>query len=68
MTRRFPQPRTVHSNDSSYWVEGANGGRVRFCYFRDRELVATGMDAFMARDEARRIASNIAKLPDLLKS
>jgi hypothetical protein len=63
----FPPPWTVHSGEDAYWVEDANGRRFAFCYFRDRAVIGTGGEAWLERDQARRIASNIAKLPDLLR-
>lgn len=63
----FPLPWTVHHNDDAYWVQSANGKKFGFCYFRDRPLVGTSNDAHMERDEARRIVTNFAKLPGLLK-
>jgi hypothetical protein len=67
-TRRFPPPWTVHYNDDSYWVEDANGARFGFTYYRDSPLVGTDSAARLSRDEARRIVTNIAKLPELLKA
>jgi hypothetical protein len=64
--RRFPPPWTVHQGDDSFWVEDANGRRFGFCYFRDREIAGTGQEAWQSRDEAWRLVSNFAKLPELL--
>lgn len=66
MPDRLRPPWTVHHNDSSYWVEDADGQKFGFTYFRDRELVGTDRSVRLSRDLARRIAMNIAKLPDLL--
>lgn len=65
--RRFPPPWTVHHNDDAYWLQDANGRRFCFCYFRDRELIGTGGEAFQTRDEARRLVTGFARLPELLK-
>ena len=65
---RFPPPWTVRHNEDAYWVEDGNGRRFGFCYFRDRAIIGTGGEAFLEREAARRIAANIAKLPDLLRS
>lgn len=64
--RRFPPPWTVRHNDDAYWVEDAAGNRFGFTYFRDRPLVGTNSQAYLSRDEARRIVTNFAKLPELL--
>ena len=61
-TRRFPPPWTVEEIPGGYKVKDANGQSLAYIYGRE-----TQADADIARvltmDEARRIASNIAKLP-----
>ncbi|CAN7209158.1 hypothetical protein LJR225_000729 [Phenylobacterium sp. LjRoot225] len=47
-------------------MHDATGFLILYVYFNDRVLVGTGPDR-MTRDEARRIAVNIAKLPELLR-
>jgi len=64
--RRFPPPWTVHHNESSYWVEDANQRRFGFVYYRGSAIIGTGGEAYQTQDEARRLVSNFAKLPDLL--
>lgn len=65
MPRRFPKPWTVHNSNDAFWVEDAEGKQFGFSYFRD-DLAGTTGKAYLSRDEARRMALNIAKLPDLL--
>ena len=63
---RFPPPWTVHHNDDAYWVQDASGQRFAYCYFREVQSIGSGM-GYMTQDSARRIASNVAKLPDLIR-
>jgi len=63
--RRFPPPWNVEQIPGGYKVKDANGQSLAYVYGRE-----TKADADTARvltmDEARRIASYIAKLPTFL--
>ena len=61
--RRFPPLWTVEQIPGGYKVKDANGQSLAYVYGRE-----TGADIanVLTMDEARRIASNIAKLPVLL--
>jgi hypothetical protein len=63
--RRFPPPWSVEKLDGGFKIVDANKQAVAYVYghsdSRDAEI-AKGLTL----DEARRIASNIAKLPTLL--
>ena len=63
---RFPPPWTIHHNEDAYWVEDASGQRFAYCYFRDAQSIGSGVQ-YMTQDSARRIASKIAKLPELIQ-
>ena len=57
-------------HEESFIVTDANGQRLAFVYFEpdaDNETRRTVMNR-LARDEARRIAENIAKLPALFEA
>jgi hypothetical protein len=64
--RRFPAPWTVEAIPGGFKVIDANKQSIAYVYGRE-----TKADADIARvltlEEARRIASNIAKLPKLLR-
>lgn len=65
--RRFPKPWTVVENTESFEVQDANGYPLAYLYFEDdfkrNWAVIKGR---LTKDEARRIANAIARLPELL--
>jgi len=63
--RRFPSPWTVEPLDAEYKVVDANGQTLAYVYGLDDSRDARIAKA-LTLDEARRIASYIAKLPNLL--
>src|SRR5689334_2398076 len=65
--RRVPPPwSVVEENAACFIVRDANGYPLAYVYFED-EPGRRSAAHLMTRDEARRIAVNIAKLPELLR-
>jgi hypothetical protein len=60
--RRFPPPWSVEETDACFIVRDANGQALAYVYFEE-EPGTPGGGQPLTRDEARRIAANIAKLP-----
>jgi hypothetical protein len=63
--RRFPPPWTVEKMPGGLKVCDANGQSLAYVYSREKVEDARVANV-LTEDEARRIASNIAKLPILL--
>jgi hypothetical protein len=63
--RRFPPPWTVETIAGGFKVIEANGQSLAYVYGHADPRDA-GIAKALTLDEARRIASNIAKLPTLL--
>ena len=61
----FPPPWTIEELDGGFKVLDANGQTLAYVYGHANSYDA-GIAKSLTLDEARRIASNIAKLPRLL--
>jgi hypothetical protein len=64
--RRFPPPWTVDELNESFAIKDANGQNLAYVYFEEESQRRLSTKR-LTRDEARRVAANIAKLPDLVR-
>lgn len=65
--RRFTRPWQIIEHDESFEITDATGQNLAFIYFEDNPTRRTLMPARLSKDEARRLAREIARLPALLR-
>ena len=66
MPRRVPAPWTIADTGSSWAVADASGYTIVWVCYREGVLSADSLRDHLTREQARRIAANIAKLPEML--
>jgi hypothetical protein len=64
--RRFPPPWSTDVTPNCFIVRDANGQALSYVYY-ENEPGRRSAAKLLSKDEARRIAANIAKLPGLLR-
>ena len=64
-SRRFPAPWRADKIAGGYVIRDSNGQALAYAYPRDSEADARQAKV-LTKDEARRIAINIARWPELL--
>jgi hypothetical protein len=63
--RRFPPPWSIEDVDAAFVVKDGSGQKVAYVYYEE-EPGRRSAAKLLTKDEARRIAANIAKLPEFM--
>jgi hypothetical protein len=63
--RRFPPPWSVDELEACFVVKDGAGQKLAYVYYEE-ELGRRAAAKLLTKDEARRIAANIAKVSELL--
>ena len=64
--RRFPPPWMIEEQEACFTVRDENGQALAYVYFEE-EPGRRAAAKLLTHEEARRIAANVAKLPELLR-
>jgi hypothetical protein len=65
--RRFPPPWSVEDTGAAFVVKDSSGQKLGYFYYEE-ESGRRSTAKMLTKDEARRIATNVAKLPKLLRT
>ena len=66
-TRCMPEPWTVVEIPGGFRIDDSEGKSLAYVYGLDPKELPAADFARLSREEARRVASNIAKLPGVLQ-
>jgi hypothetical protein len=66
--RGFPSPWTVDELNDCFVVRDANGQALGHFFYEEEDHGRRSAAKQLSKDEARRIATNFARLPELLRS
>lgn len=64
--RRFRRPWQIEEHPESFVIQSADGFPIVYIYFED-EPVRQNTLKRMSKDEARRVAANVVRLPELIE-